>query len=179
MLGRCGGRYTKRHLSGLIRKKACKVTTFLRHDQNFLHFFLHLYAFFCIFGGSTPKILSSARTRGGYQIFVYDREKHLKRGSKSGGKYRKMHFFEKKLLKNLVISKKSSTFAPAFEKEQLSGAVVQLVRIPACHAVGREFESRPHRKARKNAGFVIVVRTNLPKICPNCHLIRNIRRISF
>ncbi len=44
------------------------------------------------------------------------------------------------------MSKKSSTFAPAFEKEQLSGAVVQLVRIPACHAVGREFESRPHRK---------------------------------
>ena len=43
------------------------------------------------------------------------------------------------------MSKKSSTFAPAFEKEQLSGAVVQLVRIPACHAVGREFESRPHR----------------------------------
>ena len=28
-----------------------------------------------------------------------------------------MHFFEKKLLKNLVISKKSSTFAPAFEKQ--------------------------------------------------------------
>ena len=75
-----------------------------------------------------------------------------------------MHFFEKKFPKNLVISKKSSTFAPAFEKEQLSGAVVQLVRIPACHAVGREFESRPHRKARKNAGFVIVVRTNLPKL---------------
>ena len=108
-----------------------------------------------------------------------------------------MHFFEKKMPKNLVISKKSSTFAPAFEKqgtcteqkEQCSkhinvhpnpdekvhfrnrraeaqvahrlsiavstiaillpnakGAVVQLVRIPACHAVGREFESRPHRK---------------------------------
>ena len=88
------------------------------------------------------------------------------------------------------MSKKSSTFAPAFEKEQRSlqiesplgrnasdsdipteerehgvalyegftrsrasrssreGAVVQLVRIPACHAVGREFESRPHRKKR-------------------------------
>ena len=146
MLGRCGGRYTKRHLSGLIRKKACKVTTFLRHDQNFLHFFYIYMHFFCIFWGSTPKILSGARTRGGYRIFVYDREKHLKKGSKSGGKYRKMHFFEKKLLKNLVISKKSSTFAPAFEKEQLSGAVVQLVRIPACHAVGREFESRPHRR---------------------------------
>ena len=55
-----------------------------------------------------------------------------------------MHFFEKKMHKYLVNSKKSSTFAPAFEKET-TGAVVQLVRIPACHAVGREFESRPHR----------------------------------
>ena len=54
------------------------------------------------------------------------------------------------------MSKKSSTFALAFEKKHLPGAVVQLVRIPACHAVGREFESRPHRKARKIAGFVIV-----------------------
>ena len=47
--------------------------------------------------------------------------------------------------KYLVNSKKSSTFAPAFEKKT-TGAVVQLVRIPACHAVGREFESRPHRR---------------------------------
>ena len=45
----------------------------------------------------------------------------------------------------LHMSKKSSTFAPAFEKKT-TGAVVQLVRIPACHAVGREFESRPHRQ---------------------------------
>ena len=57
----------------------------------------------------------------------------------------KMHFFCIFFQKNLVISTKSSTFAPAFEKET-TGAVVQLVRIPACHAVGREFESRPHRK---------------------------------
>ena len=35
-----------------------------------------------------------------------------------------MHFFEKKLLKNLAISKKSSTFAPAFEKK---GRLAQLV----------------------------------------------------
>ena len=57
-----------------------------------------------------------------------------------------MHFFEKKMQKYLHISKKSSTFAPAFVKKQPIGAVVQLVRIPACHAVGREFESRPHRR---------------------------------
>ena len=65
-----------------------------------------------------------------------------------------MHFFCIFFQKNLVNSEKSSTFAPAFEKEQCSytcsikhlGAVVQLVRIPACHAVGREFESRPHRQ---------------------------------
>ena len=47
------------------------------------------------------------------------------------------------------MSKKSSTFALAFEKEvrhKKNGAVVQLVRIHACHAWGREFESRPHRK---------------------------------
>ena len=33
------------------------------------------------------------------------------------------------------------------------GAVVQLVRIPACHAVGREFESRPHRKCWKSTSY--------------------------
>ena len=30
-----------------------------------------------------------------------------------------------------------------------AGAVVQLVRIPACHAGGREFESRPHRRRER------------------------------
>ena len=53
--------------------------------------------------------------------------------------------------KHLVISKKSSTFALAFEKEvrhSKNGAVVQLVRIHACHAWGRGFESRPHRKKK-------------------------------
>ena len=31
-------------------------------------------------------------------------------------------------------------------RKQANGVVVQLVRMPACHAGGREFESRPYRK---------------------------------
>ena len=37
------------------------------------------------------------------------------------------------------------TFAPA-NKENQQGALVQLVRIHACHAWGHGFESRTHRK---------------------------------
>ena len=47
---------------------------------------------------------------------------------------------------------------PLLKKKQLSGAVVQLVRIPACHAVGREFESRPHRKKDIRKGVFFVLR---------------------
>ena len=44
-------------------------------------------------------------------------------------------------------SKKAPTFAPLFNNSRSFkiGAVVQLVRIQACHAWGRGFESRPHR----------------------------------
>ena len=41
-------------------------------------------------------------------------------------------------LKQITICEKKN--APYF------GLVVQLVRMPACHAGGREFESRPDRK---------------------------------
>ena len=48
--------------------------------------------------------------------------------------------------------KKSRTFATAIEREsdkKLNGALVQLVRIHACHAWGRGFESRTHRNLMK------------------------------
>ena len=78
-------------------------------------------------------------------------------------KHEKCTFFSK----YLVISKKSSTFAPAFEKKARHttiGAVVQLVRIHACHAWGRGFESRPHRKKQSErvASFVIQSHTHKP-----------------
>lgn len=40
------------------------------------------------------------------------------------------------------------------------GAVVQLVRMPACHAGGREFESRPHRREAQSkdwASFLLLM----------------------
>ena len=48
--------------------------------------------------------------------------------------------------------KKSRTFATAIEREsdkKLNGALVQLVRIHACHAWGHGFESRTHREREK------------------------------
>ena len=62
--------------------------------------------------------------------------------------------------KYLVSSKKSSTFAADFGRNQTYniGAVVQLVRIHACHAWGRGFESRPHRKKKQKCFFFFVIR---------------------
>lgn len=39
-------------------------------------------------------------------------------------------------------------FAPCFERNS-QGLVVQLVRMPACHAGGRGFESRPDRNSKR------------------------------
>ena len=55
------------------------------------------------------------------------------------------------------------TFAPAIEKEKASkraikiiGALVQLVRIHACHAWGHGFESRTHRKSFSDLSKLLV-----------------------
>ncbi len=60
------------------------------------------------------------------------------------------------------------TFASALKENALSlnnGAVVQLVRIPACHAGGRGFESRPHRKSLRefSKAFLFFLPYNLKK----------------
>ena len=49
----------------------------------------------------------------------------------------------------------------ANDKRPSNGAVVQLVRIHACHAWGRGFESRPHRRGERkissvNFGFLLI-----------------------
>ena len=55
--------------------------------------------------------------------------------------------------------KKSRTFATAIEREsndknkKLNGALVQLVRIHACHAWGHGFESRTHRTQKRLSKF--------------------------
>ena len=41
-----------------------------------------------------------------------------------------------------------SRFPLYLKTDTNTGAVVQMVRILACHARGREFEPRPHREAK-------------------------------
>ncbi len=54
-----------------------------------------------------------------------------------------MHFFQLNICEIQII------VVPLHpQTKNKTGAVVQLVRIHACHAWGREFESRPHRQQK-------------------------------
>jgi hypothetical protein len=54
-----------------------------------------------------------------------------------------LHKKERNYSLTILFPKKDCIFALALKKQ---GSVVQLVRIRACHARGRGFESRPDRK---------------------------------
>jgi hypothetical protein len=65
-------------------------------------------------------------------------------------KYKKEGESKKIIQKYLWIRQNSISLHPQSRDESNSkkGAVVQLVRIHACHAWGHGFESRPHRKTQ-------------------------------
>ena len=63
---------------------------------------------------------------------------------------KRVYFLKKvnNVLDYLVMKIKAHTFALAIERDcfwLIGGALVQLVRIHACHAWGHGFESRTHR----------------------------------
>ena len=61
------------------------------------------------------------------------------------------------------MSQESTTFATAIMK---NGAVVQMVRILACHARGREFEPRPHRRGVFHHGRLLAFCGQLSPAAP-------------
>ena len=69
-------------------------------------------------------------------------------------------FFAKKKRKICKID----CFCRIFASLKATGALVQLVRMPACHAGGRWFESCTHRKTRKQSRsrFFCFYPTDLP-----------------
>ena len=51
----------------------------------------------------------------------------------------------------MLVDRKDGVFLQPLFESSFSGPVVQLVRIRACHARGRGFESRPDRQTQKQA----------------------------
>ena len=75
------------------------------------------------------------------------------------------------MFSDLEAKKTYTIFATQISKH---GVVVQLVRIPACHAGGRGFESRPYRQRREHsescALFLYRCLSHLDNL--RCHLLQ-------
>ena len=95
---------------------------------------------------------------------------------KNEAKIKKMHVFLHFSSEKFCQFKKKQYLCTRFRKGSTNnpGAVVQLVRISACHAGGRGFESRPHRKASSfgsrlfacvASGFLCIVHLVADTIC--------------
>lgn len=71
------------------------------------------------------------------------------------------NFLQKKIQIKFLSIQKFPYLCARYPGMIANGVVVQLVRIPACHAGGRGFESRPYRKKRleKVAFFVFGTRS--------------------
>ena len=82
--------------------------------------------------------------------------------AKSARKRAMCIFFAKKKRKICKID----CFCRIFASLKATGALVQLVRMPACHAGGRWFESCTHRKTRKQSapGFFCFYPTDLGSV---------------
>ena len=79
---------------------------------------------------------------------------------------------------DLAAKKTYTIFATQISKH---GVVVQLVRIPACHAGGRGFESRPYRQRREHsesrALFLYRCLSHLDNL--RCHLLQVYSNLLF
>ena len=73
---------------------------------------------------------------------------------------KKCNFFQKKVTENLQIKK---NVVPLHRNQEIrvassnNGALVQLVRIRACHARGQGFESPTHRKKEDREVFLFLL----------------------
>ena len=112
----------------------CEDSKFLRYLQTKIRWYWSKYL--CLFFDCQLLILRILT------IFVPS----LTHSLKSMGLRKEL--FQKKYILTIAKPEKVTIFAFPI-KGIRTGAVVQSVRISACHAGGREFESRPHRSGER------------------------------